>query len=138
MNFEVGQVLEGTVNNIKNFGIFIKLEDDKIGFCHISKISYKFVSNIFELFSIGDKIKVKIIDIDEDEKISLSIKDTEPDIIPEKQKQPKKMHNKEINIESNIEKKLTFDDLLNDYLKNSNETLKAINSREKRYGKRGK
>lgn len=71
--FKVGDVLEGEVTGIVDFGIFTKLEGGIEGLVHISEISWSLVENPRELFKVGDKIKVKIIEI-ENGKISLSIK----------------------------------------------------------------
>ena len=71
--YTVGDETEGEVTGIVDFGIFVKLEDGLEGLVHISEIEWGLVDDTRSLFSVGDKIKVKIIEI-KDGKISLSIK----------------------------------------------------------------
>jgi len=74
----VGDVLEGTVSNIAEFGIFVNLGGIE-GLVHISEISWHKVRKIDELYKIGDKVKVQVIDIDrENRKVTLSIKRLQP------------------------------------------------------------
>ncbi|PIZ41129.1 hypothetical protein COY35_01020 [candidate division WWE3 bacterium CG_4_10_14_0_2_um_filter_47_8] len=71
---EVGSVLEGEVKKIVDFGAFVEIFPGREGLVHISELSYDFVENVGDVVSVGDKIKVKIIGIDEEGKISLSKK----------------------------------------------------------------
>ena len=72
----VGMVLPGKVNNITAFGAFIDIGIKENGLLHVSQMGQRRVSNPAEVVSIGQKIKVKVIDIDLDRKrVSLSIKD---------------------------------------------------------------
>jgi len=71
--YNVGDEMEGEVTGIVDFGIFIKLDGNIEGLVHISEISWSLVENPRELFKIGEKVKVKIIEI-VGGKISLSIK----------------------------------------------------------------
>ncbi len=71
--YTIGDVLAGEVTGIVDFGVFVKLEDDLEGLVHISEIDWALVENPRLLFHVGDKVKVKIIEI-KDDKISLSIK----------------------------------------------------------------
>ncbi len=71
--YEVGETVSGDVTGIVDFGIFVKLEDGLEGLVHISEIDWALVEDPKALFKIGDKVKVKIIEIKEG-KISLSIK----------------------------------------------------------------
>lgn len=71
--YQVGDVVTGEVTGMVDFGVFIKLEEGLEGLVHISEIDWALVENPKLLFRIGEKIKVKIIEI-KDGKISLSIK----------------------------------------------------------------
>ncbi|MBI3633981.1 MAG: S1 RNA-binding domain-containing protein [Candidatus Vogelbacteria bacterium] len=71
--YHVGDVLDGEVTGAVDFGIFVKLEDGLEGLVHISEIDWSLVENPKKLFNVGDKIKVKVIEI-KDGKVSLSIK----------------------------------------------------------------
>lgn len=73
---EVGAILEGKVVKITNFGAFIELPDRRNGMVHISEISTSYVNDIAEYLTVGQVVKVKVINIAPDGKISLSIKRT--------------------------------------------------------------
>lgn len=71
--YALGDELTGEVTGLVDFGIFVKLEEGLEGLVHISEIDWGLVENPKTMFKIGEKVKVKIIEI-KDEKISLSIK----------------------------------------------------------------
>lgn len=71
--YEVGNVVEGEVTGIVDFGVFIKLEEGLEGLAHISELDWGLVEDPKNLFKIGQKIRAKIIEI-KDGKVSLSIK----------------------------------------------------------------
>lgn len=71
--YKVGDVVEGEVTGIVDFGIFIKIEDGVEGLVHISEIAWSLVDNPRTLYKVGDIVKAKIIDVQEG-KISFSIK----------------------------------------------------------------
>lgn len=73
----VGEVIEGKVTGIANFGAFVVLPDGKSGLVHISEIANTYVSNVKDHVSEGQTVKVKIIGINETGKINLSIKQAE-------------------------------------------------------------
>ena len=74
-DLKVGMVLEGTVRNIMDFGMFVDINVHQDGLVHISEVANHYVKNISELYSIGDVIKVKVISVDvEKRRIGLSIK----------------------------------------------------------------
>ena len=61
---EVGEVYLGTVKNITNFGAFIEIIPNKEGLLHISEIDWKHIKDVESVLKTGDKVKVKLIDID--------------------------------------------------------------------------
>jgi S1 RNA binding domain protein len=73
MTLEAGSIIEGTVVNITNFGAFVEI-DGKTGLVHISEVSDTYVKNIRDHLKEKDKVRVKIISIDDNGKMSLSIK----------------------------------------------------------------
>ena len=73
----VGEVIEGKVTGIANFGAFVALPDGKSGLVHISEIANTYVSNVKDHVSEGQTVKVKVIGINETGKINLSIKQAE-------------------------------------------------------------
>ncbi|MEK7176887.1 MAG: S1 RNA-binding domain-containing protein [Patescibacteria group bacterium] len=71
--YALGDELSGEVTGLVDFGVFIKLEEGLEGLVHISEIDWGLVENPKTMFKIGEKVRVKVIEI-KDDKISLSIK----------------------------------------------------------------
>lgn len=71
--YTVGDEIDGTITGIVDFGVFVKLEEGLEGLVHISEIDWALVEDPRKLFKVGDKVRVKVIEI-KDGKISLSIK----------------------------------------------------------------
>ena len=74
MPLNVGEIVEGKITGITNFGLFLDLGEGKSGLVHISEVARNFVNDINELFKVNDTVKAKVLNIGEDGKISLSIK----------------------------------------------------------------
>ena len=74
MQLNVGEIVEGKITGITNFGLFLDLGEGKSGMVHISEVARNFINDINELFKVNDTVKAKILNIGEDGKISLSIK----------------------------------------------------------------
>lgn len=74
MEFAVGAILEGKVTGITKFGAFVALPGGKSGLVHISNISDSYVSDINEFLTVGQEVKVKVLNIDQNDRINLSIK----------------------------------------------------------------
>ncbi len=78
-DLKVGMILEGTVRNIMDFGMFVDINVHQDGLVHISEVANRFVKNISDLYAIGDIVKVKVISVDPVKKrIGLSIKQLSP------------------------------------------------------------
>ena len=73
-DIEVGEIFEGKVTRIANFGAFCEIVPGKQGLVHVSEISDSYVKNVSEVLKEGDIVKVKIIGIDSQGRINLSIK----------------------------------------------------------------
>ena len=71
---EVGQVYEGTVRRIEKFGAFVEIAKGKDGLVHISELAYERVGKVEDVLSLGDKVTVKVIEIDGQGRINLSRK----------------------------------------------------------------
>ena len=71
---EVGQVYEGTVRRIEKFGAFVEIAKGKDGLVHISELSHERVAKVEDVLAIGDKVKVKVTEIDGQGRINLSRK----------------------------------------------------------------
>ncbi len=78
MQVEVGAVLEGKITGITKFGAFVELPDKKTGMVHISEVAPTYVKEIRDFVTEGQVVKVKVMSIGDDGKISLSIKKASP------------------------------------------------------------
>ena len=78
MEFGVGSILEGKVTGITKFGAFVSLPGGRSGLVHISEIAYSYVNDISEYLSEGQTVQVKVIGIDANNRINLSIKQAQP------------------------------------------------------------
>ena len=74
MQLTVGEIVEGKITAVKDYGVFVDLGEGKSGMVHISEIAQSYVSDIREFVKEGDLVKLKIMNIADDGKISLSIK----------------------------------------------------------------
>lgn len=71
---EVGNIYEGTVKSITDFGAFVEIMPDKIGLVHISELANHFVKRVEDEVQVGQKVRVIVIDIDDKGRINLSKK----------------------------------------------------------------
>lgn len=122
MSLKQGEILEGIVKTITNFGAFIDLGDGTVGLVHISEISDDYVKDVSKYLEQNQKVKVKVLSVDEQsKKITLSLKRVNETKRPAQQpKQPE----------------LSFEDRLSKFLKDSEERQSDV---KKNYEmKRGK
>ena len=124
MPVSVGDIIEVTVTGITNFGAFMQLPGGKSGLVHISEISNDYVEKVSEYLKKGQKIKVKVLSINDDGKISLSIRQAKP-----KTNKPVEI---EWNKQDDIQKNMSFEDKLNQFLKDSNERMDQLKTRDTR------
>ena len=124
MTVSVGAVVDGTVTGITNFGAFIQLPGGKSGLVHISEISHDYVEKVADYLKKDEKVKVKVLSISKEGKISLSIRQAKPKT------------NKPVEIEWNKpddkQKFMSFEDKLNKFLKDSGEKHDQIKTRDNR------
>ncbi len=71
---EIGKIYNGRVTSIKDFGAFIEILPGKDGLCHISELSDEYVSSVNDVCKVGDRVSVKVIAIDEQDRVKLSRK----------------------------------------------------------------
>ena len=76
-DIEVGAIYDGVVTRIMNFGAFVDIGGGREGLLHISKISSKRVEKVEDVLAVGDEIRVKVYEIDNQGRINLSMKDLE-------------------------------------------------------------
>ena len=72
--FKVGKIYEGTVNSIRDFGAFIELSPGQDGLCHVSELDMEYVKSVGDVVKIGDRLRVKVILVDDQGRIKLSRK----------------------------------------------------------------
>ena len=83
MSIALGSIQEGIVTGITNFGAFVKLDAETTGLVHISEIADTYVKEISDFIKIGDKVSVKVVNISDNGKIGLSIKQAQTKPEPE-------------------------------------------------------
>jgi polyribonucleotide nucleotidyltransferase len=71
---EVGQIYDGTVKSVVAFGAFVEILPGKDGLLHISEIAHRRIEKVEDVMKVGDKVRVKVIDINGDGKVRLSKK----------------------------------------------------------------
>ncbi|MDR7869980.1 MAG: bifunctional 4-hydroxy-3-methylbut-2-enyl diphosphate reductase/30S ribosomal protein S1 [Tissierellaceae bacterium] len=105
----IGDVVEGKVVNLLDFGAFVRLESGVDGLLHVSQISKEHVAKPSDVLSVGQTIEVKVIDINnEDRKISLSMKEASNE---EEQEAEEKTSAEELSVNEDIE--TTIEDIIN-------------------------
>lgn len=76
-DIEVGKIYDGKVTRIMNFGAFVDIGGGREGLLHISKISNKRVEKVEDVLAVGDEVRVKVYEIDNQDRINLTMKDLE-------------------------------------------------------------
>ncbi|HHX24558.1 MAG: S1 RNA-binding domain-containing protein [Tepidanaerobacteraceae bacterium] len=126
MPVEVGQIVEGKITGITKFGAFVQLPEGITGLVHISEVADSFVKDVNDFLKEDDIVKVKVISISPEGKVSLSIRKTKEKSYDQKPR----------------ENDVSFEDKLAKFLKDSEERLSDIkrNHESKRgsgaYGRR--
>ena len=130
MAIEVGSVVEGKVTRITNFGAFVELEDDVSGLIHISEVANEYVSDVGDFLHEGETVQAKVVSIDANGKVALSLKRMKP-LVQETEK-PARVVNKP---KPNRRLSASFEDKLSKFLKDSDERLTDL--KRKTDSKRG-
>lgn len=157
MSIEVGSVLEGTVTGITKFGAFVELPDKKVGLVHISEVADVYVNDVKDFLQERQKVKVKVLSVDDHGKIGLSIKrlqEKKPAPAPaaaaapapraqgprpqRPQQRPSFNDNRRPNNGGFASRPLSFEDKLSKFLKDSDERLTDFKKRtDSKRGGRG-
>jgi S1 RNA binding domain protein len=90
MSIEVGSKLQGKVTGITNFGAFVELPEGSTGLVHISEVADNYVKDINDHLKVGDMVEVKVINVEKDGKIGLSIKKAKDRPQPERPERPER------------------------------------------------
>lgn len=151
MSIEVGSVVEGVVTGITNFGAFVELPGGKVGLIHISEVADVYVRDVKDFIKEQDKVKVKVLTVDERGKIGLSIKQLQ-EAKPAEQFQnaqsfagngfrpaPRKTPANDFRRQNRFNAAPSFEDKLSKFLKDSDERLTDLkkNTDSKRGGRGG-
>jgi S1 RNA binding domain protein len=122
MALEIGNVLEGKVIKIMNFGAFVELSTGETGLIRISEVDDSYVRDVRDFLREGDKVKVKVVAIKEDGKIDLSLrqaKQGEGGHTPQRAKPVSRTPNE------------AFERMLKQFKKQSKERLESLNKERK-------
>ncbi|SMC28323.1 S1 RNA binding domain protein [Clostridium acidisoli DSM 12555] len=136
MTLKAGTILEGTVINITNFGAFVDVEG-KTGLVHISEVADTFVKDIKDYLKEQDKVKVKVLAVDDGGKISLSIKQAS---IPQKSSKPIDIDwtkNTKTKQQQQQQGGADFEDRLSKFLKDSEERFQDLKRHQEAKGHGG-
>ena len=119
MGLEVGAVCNGKITSITKYGAFVALGEGKSGMVHISEVSHTYVNDINEHLKSGQEVKVKIIGIDENGRISLSIRKAEP-----RPERPQQGFAPKPQVREPVE--LSFEDKLKQFMQDSDSKISGI------------
>lgn len=146
MKYEIGDILEGKVTGIIKYGAFVELPDETVGMVHISEVSFEYIDDISTYLTLNQKVKIKVLSILENGKVSLSIKKA----IPKNDVTTSDNNNKQIKANSqkqNIYKgssfatksqdnsNLSFEDMLSKFITTSDERNSAV--KKQMFSRRG-
>ncbi len=143
----VGEIAEGTVTGVMPFGAFVDLGGGKTGLIHISEISGEYVEDINEHIKKGDKVKVRVLKIDRDGKMSLSLKRAAEEHSKPRGRQAEKQNRRarpdDFDWSRRNDEQMSFEDKLSRFKQISDENMQAIrrsaeNKRSGGYSRRGR
>ena len=144
MQIEVGSIVQGKVSGIVPFGAFIEIDKETSGLVHISEVSEEYVDDVSKHLEVGQEVKVKVLSVDPQGKISLSIKKACENKPKKKKPQKKEPYvgigtNPPEEIDFNFNKKemesLSFEDKLLKFKHDSDEKISDLKRNTE--GKRG-
>ncbi len=123
MALEIGSIIEGKVSGITNFGAFVDLPGKKTGLVHISEIARDYVKDIHEHLTVGQAVKVKVLSVEPNGKISLSIKKA---LAPKPKNEPFSGRPVEVDFSSEQSVGLSFEDKMAKFKQSSDERMLDI------------
>ena len=139
MSIEVGSKVQGKVTGITNFGAFVELPGGSTGLVHISEVADNYVKDINEHLKVGDIVEVKVMNVEADGKIGLSIRKAKPQAErperPERSQRPRgnnRPNDRDRPVKENFEQKMAR------FLKDSEDRLSTLKrATESKRGGRG-
>ena len=138
MELTVGSIVDGKVTGIMKFGAFVSLPEGRSGLVHISEIAYTYVSEVSDFLKVGQEVKVKIIGIDENGRINLSIKKTQdPPARPGNNRRPANNGGGASFAPKPAPQPASFEDKLKQFMQDSDSKLSGVKQYEKNARRRG-
>ena len=133
MEVEVGAIVEGKVSGITNFGVFVDI-GDATGMVHISEVARNYVKDLKEYVQMGQAVKVKVISVSPEGKVSLSMKQAEEPELKENRRpqrgdrEPAKISRGADSFEfrPKQQESLSFEDMLSKFKQTSDEKLSGM------------
>jgi len=127
MSIEVGSKLQGKVTGITKFGAFVELPEGLTGLVHISEVADNYVKDINDHLKVGDLVEVRVINVEDDGKIGLSIKKAKEQLSSQRSRS-----------KANDRSKESFEQKISRFLKESEDRLASLKRHtESKRGGRG-
>ncbi|MBM7097949.1 MULTISPECIES: S1 domain-containing RNA-binding protein [Alteribacter] len=142
MSIEVGSKLKGKITGITNFGAFVELPGGSTGLVHISEVADNYVKDINEHLTVGDEVEVKVLNVESDGKIGLSIRKAKDKPAGQSsghgQGQGRPQRRGGSGPRQQRPRTMSFEDKMNRFLKDSEERLTSLKRQtESKRGSRG-
>lgn len=129
MQLSVGDIVEGKVTGITNFGVFVEIGDGKTGMVHISEVAQTYVNQISDFVKQGDVVKAKVLSISDEGKVSLSMKKAE-EPKPREKRQPKPVSDNKPDMSyvwtAKKSESASFEDMLSKFKQTSDEKFSDL------------
>ena len=129
MGYTPGTILEGTVKTITGFGAFVLLPEGQTGLVHISEVAPTYVNDIRQHLTEGQTVKVKILSVGENGKLSLSIKQAEPRPQPTRSFQPRTPR-RDAGFQQPRTEPESFEEKLKQFMADSNSKISGVRQYE--------
>ncbi|KRG12855.1 S1 domain-containing RNA-binding protein [Lederbergia galactosidilytica] len=135
MSIEVGSKVQGKVTGITHFGAFVELPGGSTGLVHISEVADNYVKDIKDHLTVGDEVLVKVLNVEKDGKIGLSIRKAKDQ--PSSQSHSNHHRDNHRHNRMNDRTKESFEAKMNRFLKDSEDRLSSLkrNTESKRGGR---
>ncbi|MBS4198027.1 S1 domain-containing RNA-binding protein [Lederbergia citri] len=138
MSIEVGSKLQGKVTGITHFGAFVELPEGTTGLVHISEVADNYVKDINEHLKVGDEVLVKVLNVEKDGKIGLSIRKAKDQPPAQSHSHSHSNPRPRQNRVNDVRTKESFEQKMNKFLKDSEDRLSSLKRHtESKRGGRG-
>ncbi|AEH52110.1 S1 domain-containing RNA-binding protein [Heyndrickxia coagulans] len=137
MSIEAGSKLQGKVTGITHFGAFVELPDGSTGLVHISEVADNYVKDIHDHLKVGDIVEVKVLNVEKDGKIGLSIRKAKDQAQQSQSQSHSHSHRPQRHGRGNNRGKEDFESKMARFLKDSEDRLSSLkrNTESKRGGR---